>query len=89
MPYDGSKVETSRTEPAMNTSELTKSFGADKITSAIARRLARDAAVALDWNRAAALYEYAADVYPTQIGQLAQKDIAALRQEAANCRKAA
>lgn len=56
------------------------------MNTATYRGMARNAAQRLEWAAAAKLYDLAADKYPTKTGELAARDIATLRAEAAACR---
>jgi hypothetical protein len=48
--------------------------------------MARNAEAAGNYEAAAKFFDKAADLYPTKTGQLAARDIAALRNAASNCR---
>jgi hypothetical protein len=56
------------------------------MNTATYRGMARNAEAKQDWSTAAKFFDKAADVYPTKTGQLAQRDITALRSNAAACR---
>ena len=60
---------------------------ATHMTTAILRNAAREAAESLQWAQAADLYRAAVEIYPSRIGELAEKDIAALLSRAESCER--
>jgi len=65
---------------------LTETDEGGAMNTAQLRSLAYEAMGNGEWDKAASLYDRAADVYPTATGALARADIKGLRERAASCR---